>query len=294
MKLNFITLYRDPSSTLGAVIGGGSSLLGDIFNLFGQSKANREQEAYNTNVMNQQRQWSLEDVATQNAYNSPVQQMARLNQAGLNPNLVYGEGIQAAGNADQPRSVPSASFSPQNTLSAFQNLGGQTMAALDTGYNLPNKAQSLNNMKAEETNKIADTYIKKLQGNQLSTEPGASGGDDLRSDVRSKKLQLLNDQENTAANNASIQGVKAFVENATQGAQVTQGVQAGLQAAIRTMADGAAKDNLIKIGENLDKDKELKKLDIQQQTFDTDPKNPIYSQLVTKILHAIIAHVSSK
>lgn len=155
MKLNFQPkIYMDPAVT-GAVIGGGSSLLGDIFNLFGQSKANREQEAYNTSVMQQQRQWAVQDINNQNAYNSPAQQMARYKEAGLNPNLIYGEGVTASsGNADMPRSVPSPSFSPSNEASSFSNLGSQANSAVQTYNDLKNSATSRNNTEADTSNKI--------------------------------------------------------------------------------------------------------------------------------------------
>lgn len=154
MKSNYLTLHYDVG-TAGAIIGGGSSLLGDIFSLFGQSKANREQEAYNTNVMQQQRQWSLQDIAAQNAYNSPVQQMARYKEAGLNPNLVYGEGVTASsGQSDMPRSVPSASFTPSNDLQAFSNLGNQANNTLSTAAELPKTAASTENINTDTNNKM--------------------------------------------------------------------------------------------------------------------------------------------
>lgn len=37
-------------------------------------------------------------IAEQNAYNSPVEQMKRYQEAGLNPNLIYGNGVSSAGN----------------------------------------------------------------------------------------------------------------------------------------------------------------------------------------------------
>ena len=47
---------------------------------------------------------SLRAWREQAEHNSPVNQMARLKQAGLNPHLVYGSGSQAAsGNMSAPR-----------------------------------------------------------------------------------------------------------------------------------------------------------------------------------------------
>lgn len=46
----------------------------------------------------------------QNEYNDPSQQMARLKAAGLNPNMVYGTGTQAAGIAGAPAAAPQANI----------------------------------------------------------------------------------------------------------------------------------------------------------------------------------------
>lgn len=168
-----------PDSTgspwLGAAIGGGSSLLGDIFNLFGQSKANREQEAYNRSVMEQQRQWSLEDVAAQNAYNSPVQQMARLKEAGLNPNLVYGEGITAAGQSDQPRSVPAPSYSPGNIMSGFGNLGAQATSAVEQYQDIQKTNASVNQMEQSTANMKLQGIMQDMLNNVQKLQPETAG-----------------------------------------------------------------------------------------------------------------------
>ena len=54
-----------------------------------QNKADREFTEY---MYNMERQDAQKDWERQNAYNSPEEQMNRLRQAGLNPNLVYGKG----------------------------------------------------------------------------------------------------------------------------------------------------------------------------------------------------------
>ena len=282
MKLLFQpTLYRDISPGLGTVIGGGASLLGDIFNLFGSSKANREQRAYNTNVMNQQRQWSLEDVAAQNAYNSPVQQMARYKEAGLNPNLVYGEGVTASsGQSDQPRSVPSASYNPQNELSAFSNFGNQTMAALNTGFDIPVKSQSLDNMKADKLNKDADTFIKEKTGNILSTEPGAQD-------------EYEYDSNNQRVGKGSIEKtreLKQALYAAQNASSLTQAYQKALQSVLETTTDQKMIDKITEEIKSIKNNQTLQKLDIESQSWDFNANSPVWQQVIGKILGAVLSH----
>lgn len=92
-----------------ALLSGAAGLVGGLFGLKNTSdvndaniravretnKANRELAQYN---WEQQRQMWNE----KNAYDSPIQQMARLKEAGLNPNLVYGSIGNMSGQAPTP------------------------------------------------------------------------------------------------------------------------------------------------------------------------------------------------
>ncbi len=110
---------------LGGLVGsaGGSSLLdfvkdtatNYINNYYARKNASKE---FQRNVD----LWNLE-----NEYNKPVNQMARLKEAGLNPNLVYGSGATtlAASTHGAPRSTESwqgvkAGF--MDTINAYQDL----------------------------------------------------------------------------------------------------------------------------------------------------------------------------
>ena len=64
-----------------AAVSGGAGILGNIVGgLFGRS------------LQKYQNEWNLEMWHRQNEYNSPIQQMARYQEAGLNPNLIYSQG----------------------------------------------------------------------------------------------------------------------------------------------------------------------------------------------------------
>lgn len=107
-------------------MAGAGAGLGSILGFIGGERANamnmREadhQRSWNEAMANKQHQWSLEDWQRQkdfamemwnlqNQYNSPVEQMARLKEAGLNPKLLYGmKGF--AGNSAGQAPTPSVS-----------------------------------------------------------------------------------------------------------------------------------------------------------------------------------------
>lgn len=98
-------------SIIASAIAGGASLMGQAFNAFSQNKTNKRQEKFAREMYAQQRQDSLSDWHMNNAYNDPAAQMQRLQNADLNPHLVYGNGADAqSGGAPKPTSSHSANF----------------------------------------------------------------------------------------------------------------------------------------------------------------------------------------
>ena len=81
----------DWSNPIGSAVSGGFGLIGQAINYGFQKKLAAQQNEYNLNM------WNL-----QNEYNSPQAQMQRLEDAGLNKALMYGQGSTGnAGNAPQ-------------------------------------------------------------------------------------------------------------------------------------------------------------------------------------------------
>lgn len=112
----------------GAALGGG--ILDNVFRRKGQKDANKE----NRRLAKDQRNFSIDMWNRENAYNDPAAQMARLKNAGLNPNLIYGSGAAgAAGNAGDVKGYDRAEaknvnegFNVFSNLYQFQNLAAQT------------------------------------------------------------------------------------------------------------------------------------------------------------------------
>lgn len=80
------------AAAIGPAIGAATGLISTGINAAMQYDLNRQQKAWNEKMYNLQRQHAIDDFNMQNAYNSPQQQMQRLKEAGLNPNMVYGRG----------------------------------------------------------------------------------------------------------------------------------------------------------------------------------------------------------
>lgn len=82
--------FSPVSSVIGGLVSGGFGLIGQQ-QQFKQNKQLVELQAQKQSQLNQESYLrNLEQWNRENEYNSPVAQMARLQEAGLNPNLIYG------------------------------------------------------------------------------------------------------------------------------------------------------------------------------------------------------------
>lgn len=143
-------------SAAGATaLAAGAGLIGTGAQVATTGKMNNRQRAFAEKMMHRQRDWALADYAMQNEYNSPQAQMSRLREAGLNPNLVYGNGATAEGG--QVRSTPSAEWNPE-TPNIQQ--GVQQSAALGLQAYQNTEQRQLQNNLLKTQNSIAERDIQ--------------------------------------------------------------------------------------------------------------------------------------
>jgi hypothetical protein len=117
-KTNKITkLATGAGRLLPGVLGGALGLVGTIL----QNRANKKLAQYSFD--RNKEMWRL-----QNEYNAPKQQMSRLQEAGLNPNLMYGKGT--VGNAQtmpQYQALPTSGDTFGKGVESVSNLLGVAM-----------------------------------------------------------------------------------------------------------------------------------------------------------------------
>lgn len=101
-------------SVAAAVITGAASLAGAGLSAYGSAQANKKGVA----LAREMRQSDIDMWHKTNAYNSPIQQMQRLREAGLNPNLVYGNGATHTAQSAPSAKVPEV----QNELASLGQL----------------------------------------------------------------------------------------------------------------------------------------------------------------------------
>lgn len=86
-----------------------------------QKTENDKNRQYNLELAKKQNQWSIDQWNRENAYNSYSNQIAMAKQAGLNPDLLYGQGAAGIGTAGSADMTSGASSDPVDVQSAMMN-----------------------------------------------------------------------------------------------------------------------------------------------------------------------------
>lgn len=135
-----------------AAIGAGAALAGAAGNMFATGSMNKKTRQWNEQMYETQKADNLDFWNQNNAYNSPEQQMQRLQSAGLNPNLVYGNGAVANSSSapETPHAMPYNPKVPQFDLPQVA----------DTYFNLQTQAQRLANDKLVGSNMLLENELK--------------------------------------------------------------------------------------------------------------------------------------
>lgn len=92
----------------GSVLQSGMEIYQNEANRNAQARINQQNQAFAREMYDRQRTDALSDWERTNQYNSPVEQMNRLRQAGLNPNLIYGKGAENTAAMVRSSSAPTA------------------------------------------------------------------------------------------------------------------------------------------------------------------------------------------
>lgn len=139
------------------LVGAAAGLAG-LGHLFGNNSA-KEQFKYQQRLNREAFQHDVDMWNRQNAYNTPSAQMERLQAAGLNPNLVYGNG----GATNTANSAPTYNAGTAPDVAAARQAAGSLANA---GFNTAINAKL---SQVQAANIEADTKLKETQGNLNQT-----------------------------------------------------------------------------------------------------------------------------
>lgn len=268
------------------LISAAASLGGQGINAAVQGSMNKKTRQWNEQQYTKQRQDNLADWRMQNEYNDPTAVMARLRKAGLNPNLVYGDGASMPSVA--MRSADTPSWQPKAPEVDFQQPAGE----LFRYYDIQMKEAQTNNLKAQNNAILEETNLKKAQtaaalAAAANTQVGTSRAQfdlAMQNSLRDFNLEaaaLSNQQAR-----ANIQGTlsRTETENAMRAPNLTKAVEEILNLRLSRAKTRAEISQIFAYAENLKKQGKLYDLDINLKENGIQPGDPAWMRALIQLL----------
>jgi hypothetical protein len=252
--------------TTSALITGGTAVASQAINAYATERANKKNRKFAQEMYEKQQADNLKSWNMTNTYNSPQEQMKRLQEAGLNPNLIYGSGSQTGGTAS-PTTAPQASFK----ASAPQfDLGGATGSAFDRYFNTQLKTAQLDNLKKQNDAIEADIAYKnaQIQGTDLDNQ--------LKSGGLTDSLQYLTQRNSEMGSRAVVRANEAEIINQMKPTTIQMGLEKLIQ-----MRQGRALSN-----EQINKlknDQEVQRMNIDLMKNGLSPNDPAYLRILGRL-----------
>lgn len=253
---------------LGTVISAGVA----AYNSNSQDTQNAVDRGFQRDLYNKQRADALADTAAANTYNHPTQQMNRLRQAGLNPNLVYGTG--AANTAEVTRATqsnPQSQIAPkidpsamQNTLAMYQNAKVQEAQISATQENtrlavkqgLLVDSEIANKIASKDATLYATEQAKRLQDSTITQANLTNQEKELGNKLKSQEL-VLNLERNDREKIANTTNIAKTMQDILQSKEQTKNIKL-----------------------NSSQERELRQLDIDLKRSGLQPHDALYQRKI--------------
>lgn len=277
----------DPATAVAAAQGVGA-VTSNIFNNASQWYQNSKNRKWSEKMYTQQKNDNLDFWNKQNEYNDPANQMKRLQAAGLNPNLVYGNG--SAVNTASP--ISKADMQKPDT----QALRVERTGWMDKIYDYQIKKQTVDNLKAQNTVLLEDAAYK------AALTKNVEAGTDTRifdlgfkGDTRDISLQGMQEK----LRQTQIGNQFQLDENERRTLQNAQSLQEGVQRIANMKIDAMAKKQGIKESSqrvqeskarinNYLKDGKIKDFEIKLNERGVTKGDAIYYRFADKILDKVM------
>lgn len=276
------------------------SAASSVWNAKSQQNVNEDQINWARESMNTQRQWALDDWDRQNNYNSPSSQMQRFKDAGLNPNLIYGQNNVSQAVRSSPSEAP--------RLQAPQFDFGTIISAVTSFFDVMRTQAQTNNIEAqtknaETTNRLLLESIYTKQNDRdikNSLFPFQLQASDLRNKELAQRMLLNNLKGSNISADTTLkesQNKKVLADTLfTQHEDLRKAAltSANLQLAASKLLNDASmrttsvlQRGLIQEQINrIQQDQRLRNFDEELQKHGIDRSNPWY----IKMLHEIVTN----
>lgn len=218
--MDFNMSFDPVSSGLSFVSGLANSIGGArqaVKNRRHQNAMLEKQQTWSEKMVNQQNQWNIDQWNRENEYNSPVNQMSRMEAAGINPYNAASSGQIGSGSAASLQSAIPNNVSAPAYAEAYSNPVGNFISGLSSSLDNALKVISVDREK-----KLTDPIVE--QANQNARGSKGSADTALAEGVKAQN-DLVNEPSRVAANANLYQSqAHEFAYNSQYYALKAQGV----------------------------------------------------------------------
>jgi hypothetical protein len=242
------SLSLNPLGFAGSLASGIFGAIGANKQIKAQAKENQKNREYNLMLARLQNQWNLEQWQRENDYNSPTAQMARYRQAGLNPDLIYGQQNLSASSPTLTSGAPSTPQDMSPIGEKYRSFGEATKAMAESQL-----------LQAQIDNLNADTGQKKAGTDKTIVETEALTIDNLTRAARNNQALQIGDTvlilNKKAAALSDVQK-ENLIQTTNNLKQVYDNNKLVVKE-LRTRIKGMELDNIEKFKETIRRDKRL-------------------------------------
>lgn len=267
--------------SVGSAVVAGASLLGSGGQMIAQGKMNRKTRAWNEKMIHRQRDWALSDWNMTNEYNSPLAQMQRLREAGLNPNLVYGNGATATGGDVRKTDTPS--WNPQTP-----DVQGAVGNALQAFYDVQTKEAQLGIMNAQQADIREAALLKAAQRLKVGTDTGYT---DFRLNRDKGLLDVYSDTQRENLRRLRIGSDIQLQENERRIALTAQSLKEGAERILTARLGRDLTQKQIEQAnqtiKNLKLDQRTKELENHLRELGINPSDPVWMRVLGQIVGSV-------
>lgn len=175
-------------------------------------KAQQDTNQANLELAKYQNQWNLEQWNRENAYNTPTEQMRRLRQAGINPNLAFSNGNLDNVSASSPSAAPMKVEPYLGNTQDMQSMVANVMTGLQA---FESYKQAQNQTKLGETQidyLKADVLNKRAQNEKLFEEKlGLQYDNYVKKELRDYNIEMFKLQMDNVRADISLKNAQKDV-----------------------------------------------------------------------------------
>lgn len=271
-----------PAAAIPALISGGSSIVGSAVDSIFQGGQNRKSRKFALNMYDKQYKDSIDFWNMQNEYNDPQNQMKRLRDAGLNPNLVYGQGTTAntAGPLKTPDTMGAQFRAPQ--------MGQGIASAVSRYFDTEIKQAQIDNIKADTTTKFEQAALTEANRKRSEFDLGfESDLADYSAEYRRESVRKLKQDMDLALN----EDVRRSMKNDQD---IRESVVRIMNMHVTRSKDKMEAQRIRAATQDIWKNVELKKLDIELRQMGINPNHPMWAQIAGRFALDLLGNTGLK